>query len=228
MTQLTYRSKKDYVYEALKHEILSGARAPGARLVIDDLAAELQVSPIPVREALQQLRADGYVVIQPYIGAKVAELRVESIYELFAVLEALGVISAVAAAERMSERELDELERMVDEMEQSLGNPERWSYQNLAFHQLICARAGTILVEALLRKAQEHWDRLRRYYFADVYTVRLPASQREHRQIVRALRLRAPQRVEEAIRTHYRNALTAYVAHMKAPVPVAERGVPRS
>ena len=106
MTALvTHRSKKDYVVASLRRDILDGVLAPGARLIIDDLASSYGVSPIPVREALQQLQSDGYVVIQPYAGAKVAEIEIDAIHEIFALLESLEVISGRAACERMGEED---------------------------------------------------------------------------------------------------------------------------
>ena len=69
-------------------------------------------------------------------------------------------------------------------------------------------------VIALLRKAMEHWDLLRRYYFKDVFTHRIRASQPEHLEIVRALRTRDGDRVEQIIREHIQTALAAYVGHL--------------
>jgi DNA-binding GntR family transcriptional regulator len=211
---VTHRSKKDYVYESLRREILDGGLAPGARLIIDELAAGYGVSPIPVREALQQLQSDGYVVIQPYVGAKVAEIEIDAIHEIFALLEALEVISGRAACERMADAQLDALERMVTSMDDLVDDPDRWSHENLVLHEFICTQAGTHLVEALLRKAMEHWDRLRRYYFKDVFTHRIRESQREHREIVSALRTRDGVLVERIIREHNQTALAAYVGHL--------------
>jgi DNA-binding GntR family transcriptional regulator len=214
MAPVTHRSKKDYVYESLRREILDGGLAPGARLIIDELAAGYGVSPIPVREALQQLQSDGYVVIQPYVGAKVAEIEIDAIHEIFALLEALEVIGGRAACERMADAHFDALERMVTSMDDLVDDPDRWSHENLVLHEFICTQAGTHLVEALLRKAMEHWDRLRRYYFKDVFTHRIRESQREHREIVRALRTRDGDLVERIIREHNRTALAAYVGHL--------------
>lgn len=227
MTALvTHRSKKDYVVASLRRDILDGVLAPGARLVIDDLASSYGVSPIPVREALQQLQADGYVVIQPYAGAKVAEVEIDAIHEIFALLESLEVISGRAACERMGDEDLDQLERMVASMDDLVDDPDRWSRENLLLHEFICTKAGTHLVEALLRKAMEHWDRLRRYYFKDVFTHRIRASQPEHLEIVRALRTRDGDRVERIIREHNQTALAAYVGHLSRGAPPQPSGDP--
>ena len=56
-----FYTKNDMLYSLLKDNLLSGAYHPGERLVVADLAAEFQVSPMPVREALQRLQQDGWV-----------------------------------------------------------------------------------------------------------------------------------------------------------------------
>ena len=63
------RSKNELVYISLKTAIIQGELEPGSRLVIDELANKLGVSQIPVREALRQLEADGFVSIKPQITA---------------------------------------------------------------------------------------------------------------------------------------------------------------
>ena len=92
------RSKKELVSATLRNAILNGEFAPGMRLVIDDLAKQLGVSAIPVREALQQLSADGYVIIEPYLGARVAPIEAESVVEVFSLLETMEVVSSRAAS----------------------------------------------------------------------------------------------------------------------------------
>ena len=98
----TFASKKEFAYASLREEILAGGLAPGQRLVIDDLAGELGVSPIPIREALQQLQNDGLVIIEPFVGARVTEIHAGLITEIFEVLAALETISGQSACLRMS------------------------------------------------------------------------------------------------------------------------------
>ena len=107
------RSKKELVIENLRNAILNRELIPGTRLVIEDLAKQLGVSPIPVREALQQLDADGYVVIEPYLGAKVAPIESESVIEVFSLLETMEVVSGRAACQHMSDAEFDILEAIL-------------------------------------------------------------------------------------------------------------------
>src|SRR6202047_2581727 len=124
------RSKKELVIENLRNAILNRELIPGTRLVIEDLAKQLGVSPIPVREALQQLDADGYVVIEPYLGAKVAPIEAESVIEVFSLLETMEVVSSRTACQHMSDADFNVLEEILVKIDSLVADPELWSHEN--------------------------------------------------------------------------------------------------
>ena len=93
--------------------------------MIDELAATLGVSQIPIREAMRQLEGDGFVTIEPYVGATVAELNADFIFEVFALLEHLEIISSRAACRVMSDDDLQQLADMIEQMEASVTDPEQ-------------------------------------------------------------------------------------------------------
>src|SRR5678815_681908 len=102
--------KSQRVYESLRSAVQSGELEPGRRLVIDELARTLGVSAIPVREALHQLAADGFVTLEPYLGATVTAVEAGGVAELFELLEALEVMSARAACAGIDDARLAEIE----------------------------------------------------------------------------------------------------------------------
>ncbi|MFW5899441.1 MAG: GntR family transcriptional regulator [Jiangellaceae bacterium] len=208
------RRKQDAVYQALRHDILEGRLQPGERLRLDDITQRLEVSHIPVREALKQLEADGYVTIEPYVGTTVAELRADWIHELFELKEALELISGRAACRRMSRADLDDVEAVLRRMDDLVDDPEAWSASNVELHRLICTRAGTKLSARLLDRVLSQWDRLRRHFLQEVFAVRLHEAQREHWAIYHALTRRDPSELERVVRTHNRRALEAYAARL--------------
>ena len=80
----------DSVYARLRLELLSGRLPPNERLKVSSLAERFQTSTNPVREALQQLRGEGLVIISPNRGARVREIDaafVRDIYEIEAHIE---------------------------------------------------------------------------------------------------------------------------------------------
>ncbi len=211
-----FRSKHEQVYDYLREAILLGELVPGHRLVIDDLADELGISQIPIREALRQLEADGLVTIAPYVGAAVADLHAASIGEVFALLEAMEVITGRAACQRLADDQLAALEALLREMDGLVDEPEAWSERNKDLHRFIAERADTPLTRKLFDKVLDHWDRLRRYYLADVSALRIQTAQQEHWQLFQALLARDPDRVETIVRAHNKAALDAYLAHLAA------------
>jgi len=218
-----FRSKNEAVHDLLRQSIITGIFQPGQRLVIDELATQMGVSPIPIRESLRQLEADGFVKIEPYVGAAVTGLDADSVSEIFALLDALEVISGRLACSKMSEDDLAVLAEMIQKMEPQLGDPDHWTQKNKAMHEFICDQAGTALVKKMMQKVLDHWDRLRRYYLKDVFAHRIRSAQQEHVRILEAFRTRNPDTVEQLIHQHNRAALAAYVEYLNGHEPT-EKG----
>ncbi len=211
-----FRSKKEVVYDLLRDEIVKGKFEPGSRLVIDELATYIGASQIPIREALQQLEADGFVSIEPYVGARVTEIDATFIFEVFGLLEAMEVISSRSACTSMTDEDLDTLSQMVAEMDKNLQNAEKWGEQNREMHLFICQCANTALIMRMMTKIFSHWERLRRYYLEDVSQDRTVIAQAEHKKILEAFQSRDTDLVEKVIREHNHNALHDYIQHLKA------------
>src|SRR5262245_31174700 len=124
-----YRTKQELVYRTLRDAILTCELAPEQRLVIDDIARRLNVSTIPVREALQMLQSEGLVTMVPHVGAAVSPLSRESVVDVFSVLEGLQVVAGRIAATEAGDAELKELAGLVEEMDQAIEDAqfERWA-----------------------------------------------------------------------------------------------------
>lgn len=102
-------SLRDRAYQELRRRIVSTELAPGQRLVERDLAAELEVSRIPLREALRLLEADGLVVLVPHKGALVSPFTPADVRDLFDVRESLEALAARLTAERRDDAGLARL-----------------------------------------------------------------------------------------------------------------------
>lgn len=218
----SFRSKNELVYASLHHAIIEGELQPGARLIIDELASQLGVSQIPVREALRQLEADGFVIIEPYIGATVTELHLDQITEIFGLLEAMESISGRAACVHLIEADLDSLEKILCQMDALVGDATAWSRANVHFHHTICELSNTLLARRMLDKAFDHWDRLRTHFFKGVFVQRIDVAQREHWEMLAAIRARDPDTVEAIVRRHNRQALAAYTRYIATMPPIRE------
>jgi len=211
-----FRSKKQIAYDLLRNDILNGTMAPGSRLVIDELAVKFNISQIPIREAIGLLEADGFVTTQPNVGARVTEIDANFIYEVFALLESMEVICTRAACQTMTDEQIKHLEELVLEMDTTVQDVTQWSEQNKAMHLFICECAHTDLVEKMMTKVLDHWDRLRLHYLQDVFAHRIVEAQADHIEILRAIKKRDPEEVEDVIRKHNQKGLQSYIRHLKS------------
>jgi DNA-binding GntR family transcriptional regulator len=91
----------------------------------------------------------------------------------------------------------------------------RWSEANVRLHEFICDCANMPLVKSLLTKTLDHWKRLRQVYLHDVFAQRVQEAQKEHWQMLRAMRACDTERLERIVRNHNRAAHAAYATHLK-------------
>ncbi len=100
------RTIADQVAELVRQRILTGQLKGGQPIRQEHLAAELGVSRIPLREALKQLAAEGFVTIASHKGAVVAELSIAEVEELFDIRLRLETWLLQLAISAMTERDL--------------------------------------------------------------------------------------------------------------------------
>lgn len=95
-------------FAALRHAILAGEIAPGTRLEVGRIAAELAMSPMPVREAVRRLEALGLVEHRPHRGARVTELSVDDLREVYTARLAIEARAVFAAATRFTDEDAEQ------------------------------------------------------------------------------------------------------------------------
>ncbi len=211
-----HRTKQEFVYRTLRDAIIRCELQPGERLIIDELARRLQVSIIPVREALQTLQAEALVVSVPHVGTSVAPVSRESIVDVFSVLEGLETVATRLVAERGSPEDLEKLEALVAAMDHAVAEQrhEAWADLNRKFHLTISELPGLDLLSELTARVLDRWERVRRYFFKGVLVHRVAQAQEEHRALLTAMRSRDRARVQELVRQHNHGALAAYLAYL--------------
>ncbi|MDX6740055.1 GntR family transcriptional regulator [Actinocorallia sp. A-T 12471] len=145
-------SLRDLAYATLRQRIVEVALKPGERLVERDLAAELNVSRIPLREALRMLAAEGLVVIVPGKGALVSPFTPADVRDLFDVREVLESLAARLAAARASAESVERLEKRLEECRAATADADvtRIAAANAAFHAEIIDLADNPLLTSLM------------------------------------------------------------------------------
>jgi DNA-binding GntR family transcriptional regulator len=146
--------------EAIVSGIASGALKPGQRLVETELAGLLDMSRVPLREALRILEAQGIVESTQYRGKHVTlfdDDKIDQICEARIALERIAMRGAVVAYRRNPER-LARLDRIVVRMEEA-ARRRSWldiNEADLAFHREICMMSGNTIVTTLWEGLARH------------------------------------------------------------------------
>lgn len=135
----THRQLRKLVADKLRNAILERRFRPGEWLRQERLAQELNVSQMPVREALKELAVEGLIEHVPYRGARVVDISqtdVEDIYIMRAFLESRA---AGFAASRITAEELAEVKQAQAEIEKNSAPEDILKYRELnrRFHELI-------------------------------------------------------------------------------------------
>src|ERR1700730_15071331 len=108
-----HRTLAEKAFETLHWAIITGHLRPGARLPIEELADVLDMSPMPIREAVRRLDAAGLVENIPHRGARVTELSITDLAEVYEVRLALEVLAIRRAAARFSAAHAAEARRCL-------------------------------------------------------------------------------------------------------------------
>jgi len=208
-------SKQDFAYRVLRQEIVEGRISLGERLVIQTLADHLNVSPIPVREALRQLEADGFVRIEPYVGARVVEVDEGLVSEVFSLMEALESVCVRRACAVLSDDQIATLEEHLRDMDALVDAPPAWAAANDRFHLRIAELSASRLTVSLVERVLRFLDWTHHLFFAEVLTGRTDRAQKQHWRLLRAIKRRDTEKAAELIRLHYQSARSAYEKHLK-------------
>jgi len=180
----------DIVYQNLRRKILNGALKPGQRLRQEELSRELDVSRVPLREAMTRLASDGLVVLNPRRGYAVTSLRSSEILEIFELRAVVEEHAGYCAAYARSEQDVAEVERILIASEASnlgSGNSmENWTQLNYQFHARIIASTRR---EHLLKFATQLRDTVEPYIRVETsMTGDVEEAQRDHRRLFEAYR----------------------------------------
>jgi DNA-binding GntR family transcriptional regulator len=192
---------REEIREKLIEDILSGALAPGARLVETRIAQQFGVSQGPVREALRDLELLGFVVSSPFRGTQVREISTDELLEIYPIRAALEGVAARTAAIRLDAPTFTQLEHRLEDMRAAAAGEDARAQAaaDAAFHQLIISASGNRMLEHL-------WQSMRLSITTCVtYAVThrsLHEITERHVPLLDALRSRDPLKAEAEIRRH--------------------------
>ena len=215
-----YKPLRDVVFETLRDAIITQVLKPGERLMEIQLADEMGVSRTPVREAIRKLELEGLVIMVPRKGAYVAGVSMKDIHEVYEVRAALEMLAVSLAAERITDEELDALERQVlreSEAEASEDIDENTLdnivYIDTTFHDIIYQAANNQRLVQFLNILQEQLQRFRAASLSR--PGRSKTALEEHKQIIEALSERNGELAAKLAKEHIDNAESAMIFAMQ-------------
>jgi DNA-binding GntR family transcriptional regulator len=205
-------TKQERAYRTIRERILNGVYGPGYRVVIDTLATELEVSAVPVREAIRRLEAEGLIVYRPNAGAQVAPAEPGLYDEELTVLAVLEGYATALAASEMGPEDIERLRSINERMVEAMERIDALSFGRLnhEFHGAIYARCPNPSLVEILEDVARRLDAIRRTVFVQI-PYRGSASIEEHRQLIDLIAARAPfAEIEAAARAHKLNTVESF------------------
>jgi DNA-binding GntR family transcriptional regulator len=211
----SYKPLREVVYETLREAIRNGSLTPGERLMEIQLAEELGVSRTPVREAIRKLELERFVVMLSWRGTYVANLSLKDINEVFEIRGALDSLAAGLASERITEEELEQMERLLVEIADNIEHHDNQKIVEAdeAFHDILYRASRNERLVGIICNLREQFARFRSVSIK--YPGRLQNTLEEHRQLVEAIAQRNPEAAMQKAREHIENAEQTLLLEME-------------
>lgn len=215
VTPATELSKAQQAYHWIKQRIAGHEFAPGYRLALTAIATELEVSVVPVREAIRQLEAEGLVTYERNVGAHVAMFD-DSEYRYS--MQTLGIVEGAAtalSARSLTAKDVRDARAVNRRLKRILTpfDPHAFTGLNQQFHAILYGRCPN---RRLLDVVNAEWARLRNLRDSTFSFVPGRANQSvlEHDAIVDLIEAGAALAdIEAAARRHRQATLDAYLRH---------------
>ncbi|PKM88802.1 MAG: GntR family transcriptional regulator [Firmicutes bacterium HGW-Firmicutes-12] len=205
----SFRPLGEMVYESLRDAITNQVLKPGERLMEMDLADEMGVSRTPVREAIRRLELEGYVVMIPRKGAYVAGLSIKDINEVFEIRGALESLAAELAAQRATDKEIEEMELNLAMEASHFGTSDllKTIEADTKFHELIFNASRNSRLLVMVKELRDQVQRFRTTTLA--VQGRMKFALGEHREVVEAIANRDVEGAQRAAHEHIESAEAA-------------------
>jgi len=215
-------SKAQLAHQWISERINDGRFVPGFRLVLGQIAKELNVSVVPVREAIRLLEAEGLVTFERNVGAQVAMIKET---EYLHTMQTLSIVEGAATALSAPHLTADHVERARVINEQMIAclddfDPHRFTQLNLEFHSVLFEECPNPHILDLVHRGWNRMNVLRDSTFSFV-PGRSRASVKEHEDLLQLIEAGAPalqiELLARAHRTATLDAMLAYQAEHKHP-----------
>ena len=202
LAPLSRTSLAEGAYEVLVRAIVSGELAPGARIRDGELAEQLQISRMPVREALKRLELEGLVESIPNRETRVAPIRAERAAQAFPVIAALQALGTRLGVPALSTADDERMEALDRDRTRALREGDVIAAIELddAFHGVVLAAAAN---DELIRALERLMPQIRRLDVLHFSRLAREDASLDHADILAACRRRDAQTAAELVEANY-------------------------
>jgi DNA-binding GntR family transcriptional regulator len=208
-----FQTAEEHAYHYLRDLILAGRLPGGARLNQDEMAKRLQVSRMPVRQAVLRLQSEGLVVNRPNRGAVVTSLGPVAMLELFEMRSVLEGLAFSLAIPNIDAEGRKDLERRLNALDHVHQDAKRWIRLHDEFHATICHYARRPSLSAQIRKLHQSITPYLRLYLSTDKAWEMPGF--EHRELLDAIAKGDPKAGEQMMREHVMSAAHGVVEFVR-------------
>ncbi|RHW77618.1 GntR family transcriptional regulator [Colwellia sp. RSH04] len=200
---IVYKTRTQLVVETLREKILSGEIKAGHPLRQAALADELNVSRIPVREALLQLEAEGLVSFEPHKGATATELNADQVDELFELRAMIECNLLASSLPNLTEAKIQEAADILASLDKALGKENAantWSELNSSYHNCLYSAANRPQTQDLVNTLNKNADRYIRMHL--LWAGGISKAGPEHNQLLECCKKGDVDQGVEILRQH--------------------------
>lgn len=194
-----HRTLAEKAFISLHDAILTGKLRPGERIPIEDLAAALEMSPMPVREAIRRLDSLGLVENVPHKGARITELSVEDLFEIYEARISLEPVAIARAAQRFTPDDEARAKSLLNTMRtEPAGSDGQWRAHS-ELHMSLYRAASSAWMTRLIRPL---WESSERYRLAMSKPAGGSRHVKMHELLVQACARHEPERAAFELHNH--------------------------
>lgn len=199
-------------YDYILGKIRRGELQPGMRLKSEDIASEINMSRMPVREAFGRLYQLGVLTLRANRGAVVTEFTPDQLMEVFEIRSVLEGLAIRRATIRATKNDIEELNDLLERMRRAEGDVGQWLLRHAEFHMAIAALGQVQRLAIDIEKSQLLLESYMRLWVLHAEKPLDLAS--DHRGLIDAIKAGDPQKAEAVMREHVLDTAPAVVAFL--------------
>ncbi len=197
---LNMQSLREQLYQHLRAEMETGNLAPGVTINLNAISQELGISKTPLRDALIQLEAEGFVDILPRRGVVVRKLTLQDVKDFYEIIGALEAVVVQQVFDRLRSRHIPTLKRLNEDQRRAYGQQAyaRYYRLNLEFHGVFLKLSDNRNLQNILLPMKQRLYDFPRQVYIDEWEQR---NMDEHDHFIARIEVGDPNGAADLMRT---------------------------